>query len=129
MDKIFSGFSAALGVLSIYIVIKYISRFKYEYKNNYAYVGFHILGILLLLIAFVEIVMFFFNLKNFIIFDNIGVCIQILLLGYISIGQSEKYFLKEYCHREKLNLDVNRIRKINEAQIAIIVVIIFAFWL
>lgn len=63
MDKIFSGFSAALGVLSIYIVIKYISRFKYEYKNNYAYVGFHILGILLLLIAFVEIVMFFLILR------------------------------------------------------------------
>lgn len=73
--------------------------------------------------------MFFLNLEDFIIFDNIGVCIQLLLLGYIAIGQSEKYFYKEYCRRENLTLDTHRIRKIDEIQIAIVAVIIFAFWL
>lgn len=129
MDQIFSGVSAILGVLCIYIVIRNISGFKYEYKDNHAYVAFHVLGVLLLLIAFVEMVMFFLNLEDFIIFNNIGVCIQLLLLGYIAIGQSEKYFYKEYCRRENLTLDTHRIRKIDEIQIAIVAVIIFAFWL
>ena len=129
MEKLFSGVAVVLGVLSLYIVIRYISGFKCEYKSNYGYIIFHILGVLLLIIAFMEMIMFFGNFRELIIFDNIGVCIQILLLGYVSIGQSEKYYLKEQCHRENLNLDTKRIKEIGETQIAILFVILLAFWL
>ena len=129
MDTIFSGIAVIVGILCIYIVINDVSVFEYEYRNSCGYIIFHFLGVFLLIISFVEAVMFFGDFKTFIFFDNIGVCLQMLLLGYASMGQSEKYYLREYSRRNNMNLDVKRIKEINNVQVSIIVVILICFWL
>lgn len=125
----FSGIAVILGALCTYNVIRNLSVFEYEYRNDYGYIIFHFLGVFLLVIAFAEMTMFFGNFKQFIFVDNIGVCIQMLFMGYVSMGQSEKCYLKEYSRRNNTNLDTDRIKKINEGQLSIIVVIIVFFWL
>ncbi len=127
MNDIFSGIAVVLGAVSTYTMIKEFYRFKYEYRNNYGYIIFNFLGFFLIVIAFAEMTMFFGNFERFIFFDNIGVCIQLLLLGYTAMGQSEKYYLKEYSRRNNTKLDVDRIKKLNGVQIANIAVIIICF--
>lgn len=129
LDEIFTGIAVILGAICTYNVIHDLSRFEYEYRNNYGYIIFHSFGFFSLVIAFAEMTMFFGDFKTFIFFDNIGVCLQMLLLGYASMGQSEKYYLREYSRRNNTNLDVKRIKEINECQISIIVVILICFWL
>ena len=129
LDTIFSGIAVILGAYSAYNVIRELSMFEYEYRKNFGYIVFHFLGVLLLTMAFAEMTMFFGDFKEFILVDNIGVCIQMLFMGFVSLGQSEKYYLREYSRRNNTELDTARIKELNEGQISIIVVIFVFFWL
>lgn len=128
MFNIFPSVAVALGVLCSYIVIKESFRFEQEYRNNYGYIFFHFLGIFLLIIPFVEMILYF-GWKTFVITDNIGVWMQLHLLGYASVGQSEKYYLREYSRRNNTNLDTDRIKELTGGQISIIVVLFVFFWI
>ena len=128
MDSIFPSIAVVLGVLCTYIIIREGFSYEHMYRNNYGYIFFYFLGIFLLVIPFVEMTLFF-GWNIFIVTDNIGVWLQLHLMGYASVGQSEKYYLREYSCRNNMNLDVKRIKEINDVQVSIIVVILICFWL